>query len=60
MTATLGILSCLWLISGLGTPTLLRLVIWMVVGLVVYFGYAYWHSRLHEKRMAEAAAPAAE
>ncbi|HZZ36972.1 MAG TPA: amino acid permease, partial [Caulobacteraceae bacterium] len=61
VTATIGILSCLWLISGLGTPTLLRLVVWMVVGLVVYFGWAYWHSRRQEKRAAEAAAaPAAE
>ena len=56
VTATLGILSCLWLISGLGIPTLLRLVIWMAIGLVVYFGYAYWHSRYHEKQAA--AAPA--
>jgi APA family basic amino acid/polyamine antiporter len=60
VTAVIGILSCLWLISGLGTPTLLRLVVWMVVGLFVYFGYAYWHSRLQEKRMAETQVSAAE
>ena len=59
-TAPLGIAACLWLISGLGMPTFWRLVIWMVIGLVVYFGYAYWHSRYHERKLAEGAAPAAE
>jgi APA family basic amino acid/polyamine antiporter len=58
VTAVLGIASCLWLISGLGTPTLLRLVIWMAIGLVVYFGYAHWHARSYEKRLA--VAPPAE
>jgi APA family basic amino acid/polyamine antiporter len=51
-TAIIGILSCLWLISGLGMPTFIRLVVWMVLGLVVYFGYAYWHSRYHERKLA--------
>ena len=55
-TAVIGILACLWLISGLGAPTFIRLVVWMAIGLVVYFGYAYWHSRYHERKLA--AAPA--
>jgi hypothetical protein len=29
----------------------------MAIGLIVYFGYAYWHSRFHERRIA-AATPA--
>jgi len=55
-TAIIGIASCLWLISGLGLPTFYRLVIWMAIGLVVYFGYAYWHSRYHERKQGGAPA----
>lgn len=49
VSAPLGIAGCIFLISGLPAPTWLRLFIWMAIGLVVYFGYAYWHSRYHEK-----------
>ena len=42
----LGILSCLGLISGLAPTTWLRLVVWLAIGLVVYFGYSRHHSRL--------------
>ncbi len=56
VTAPLGALGCIFLISGLPAPTWIRLFAWMGIGLVVYFGYAYWHSRYHEQ--AEGAAPA--
>jgi len=49
VTAPLGIGGCIFLISGLPGPTWLRLFIWMAIGMVVYFGYAYWHSRAREK-----------
>jgi len=49
VTAPLGIGGCIFLISGLPGPTWLRLFIWMAIGMVVYFGYAYWHSRTREK-----------
>jgi len=52
VSAPLGIAGCIFLISGLPAPTWLRLFIWMGIGLVVYFGYAYWHSRYHEKMLA--------
>lgn len=42
----LGILSCGYLIMHLPWITLLRFVIWMVVGLVVYVYYSYGHSQL--------------
>ena len=42
----LGILSCLGLMSGLTPVTWLRLVAWLVIGLVVYFSYGRFHSRL--------------
>ena len=42
----LGILACLGLMSGLAPLTWLRLVSWLVIGLVVYFAYGRFHSRL--------------
>lgn len=44
-----GMLACLYLISSLPAATFVRLVVWLAIGIVVYFGYAYWHSRYHEK-----------
>ncbi len=46
----LGILSCLVLMAGLPLDTWLRLVIWMAVGLVVYFFYGRKHSVLRERQ----------
>jgi APA family basic amino acid/polyamine antiporter len=44
----LGILSCMYLMTGLPSITWERFGIWLVVGLVVYFFYGYSHSRLHK------------
>ena len=41
-----GILLCLYLISGLPMVTYLRFVGWLAIGLVVYLAYGYSHSRL--------------
>ncbi|MEH6676443.1 amino acid permease [Phenylobacterium sp.] len=46
-----GMLACLYLISSLPAATFVRLVVWLVIGIAVYFGYAYWHSRYHEKTL---------
>ena len=51
VTAPLGALGCFYLIYKLPPETWWRLIIWLVIGLVVYFGYAYWHSRYHEKQL---------
>jgi APA family basic amino acid/polyamine antiporter len=42
----LGIVVCLGMIVGLPTPTLLSALGWMVFGLLVYFGYSRYHSKL--------------
>ncbi|NYJ06238.1 amino acid permease [Petropleomorpha daqingensis] len=39
-------LACLWLMLNLPGETWLRFVIWMVLGLVLYFAYSHRHSRL--------------
>jgi APA family basic amino acid/polyamine antiporter len=38
-TPILGILSCLYLMTGLPLDTWIRLVVWLVLGLVIYFTY---------------------
>ena len=53
----LGILSCLVLMAGLPLDTWLRLVIWMAVGLVVYFFYGRKHSVLRRKEGTAIVAP---
>lgn len=45
----LGILSCLYLMSGLPKDTWLRLLVWMGLGIVIYFSYGIRKSRQREK-----------
>ena len=46
LVATLGIIVCGAMIYGLGWTNWLRLGAWLLIGLVLYFGYARSHSRL--------------
>jgi APA family basic amino acid/polyamine antiporter len=48
LVPVLGILANLFLMGGLGMENWLRLIIWMAVGLAIYFGYSRKHSRLNE------------
>jgi APA family basic amino acid/polyamine antiporter len=48
--AIAGILVCGSMIYGLGWTNWLRLAVWLVIGLVFYFGYGRSHSRLGTER----------
>jgi APA family basic amino acid/polyamine antiporter len=43
----LGILSCLMLMFSLPVENWYRLLVWMLIGFVLYFSYGYGHSVLH-------------
>jgi APA family basic amino acid/polyamine antiporter len=42
----MGILTCFGLMATLPGDTWLRLIIWLIIGLVIYFGYGRAHSRI--------------
>ncbi|MDA9271945.1 amino acid permease [bacterium] len=42
----LGLISCFYLICNLAWYTLFRFAIWLLVGLLVYFGFSIKHSKL--------------
>ena len=46
VVAPLGILFCGWLMYGLPPDTWARLLVWMAIGLVIYFAYGRRHSKL--------------
>jgi len=46
--APLGILVNVVMMLFLPVDTWLRLVVWLLIGLFIYFGYGYWHSSLRK------------
>ncbi|MGH7470016.1 MAG: amino acid permease [Longimicrobiales bacterium] len=40
-TPLLGVLSCLYLMIGLPPQTWVRLIVWLVIGMIVYIAYGY-------------------
>ncbi len=55
LVATLSVVLCVYLMLNLTGETWIRFVVWMAIGLVVYFTYGYRRSRLG-RREAEAKA----
>ena len=47
VVATLGVITCGAMILGLGWTNWLRLGVWLVIGLVLYFSYGIKHSKLN-------------
>jgi len=48
--APAGIVACFWLAQGLPTVTWWRFVVWMAIGLVVYFAYGHRRSVLSAQK----------
>ena len=48
LVAPLGVAFCFFLMSGLPADTWARLIVWMLIGLVIYFTYSHRHSKLHQ------------
>jgi basic amino acid/polyamine antiporter, APA family len=46
LVAVLGVVSCGAMIYGLGWTNWMRLLVWLVIGLVIYFAYGRDHSKL--------------
>lgn len=46
LVPVLGLASCFYLMTELGYTNWLRFLIWLVIGLVIYFSYSYKHSRM--------------
>lgn len=45
----LGIIVCSTMIYGLNWENWLRLLAWLIIGFVIYFGYSIRHSKLHKE-----------
>jgi APA family basic amino acid/polyamine antiporter len=52
----LGILICGYMMFGLPSDTWIRLIVWMIIGLVIYFSYGKSHSRVAREQSLAAAA----
>ena len=48
LVAPLGVAFCFFLMSGLPADTWARLIVWMVIGLAIYFTYGQRHSKLNK------------
>ena len=49
----LSALACLYLMANLSIETWIRLLVWLVLGLLVYASYGYRHSRAPGRATAE-------
>jgi basic amino acid/polyamine antiporter, APA family len=50
----MGLLTCGYLMTELGITNWIRFLVWLIVGLILYFLYGYRHSNLHRREEGEA------
>lgn len=50
-TPLMGIIFCIYLILGLDKITWFRFIVWLLLGLIIYFLYGYKHSRLYKSNV---------
>ena len=55
LVCPLGVFFCVWLMYGLPPDTWARLIVWMAIGMVLYFWYGRRHSKLHHGLLAKKA-----
>ena len=46
----LGLLSCFYLMTEMGLKNWIVFAVWLLIGLVIYFGYSYRNSKLNAER----------
>jgi APA family basic amino acid/polyamine antiporter len=51
LVPVLGICANLFLMLGLGWENWLRLLVWLAIGLAIYFGYSRKHSLLNRSNL---------
>ena len=52
----LGAFFCLYLMASLREATWIRLIVWLAIGLIIYFSYGRFHSRVQNNAVDRAAA----
>lgn len=52
----LGVMCCTYLMTSLGWTNWLRFAIWLVAGLILYFAWGFWNSKLAKRDAADAMA----
>jgi APA family basic amino acid/polyamine antiporter len=46
----LGAITCLLMIAGLGISNWMRLIVWLIIGFFIYFGYSRKNSKVQQAR----------
>jgi len=52
LTAPLGILFCGGMMASLPNDTWLRLVVWTIIGVIIFFAYGIWHAQASKWKVA--------